>query len=136
MTQSHSASFQCLPDQVTPAAHWVEVKSASVGLSRNDPLRLALIAEELFANTLHHANVTSRSAVSFSVSRDGDEVRLDYREPGAFFNPLEADVPDTPDLNRWPIGGLGLRLIHNIPNRADYRRDGEVNHLSIWMAAG
>ncbi|WP_416896553.1 MAG: ATP-binding protein [Minwuia sp.] len=135
MTGRHSASFKCSADQVQPAALWVEETSSALGLPEKDSLRLALVAEEMFANSLHHANLTPGGEVNISLSREGDEVRLDYREPGAAFNPLSVEVAEAPELDRWPIGGLGLRLIHNVSSRADYEREGDFNRLSIWMEA-
>lgn len=133
MAQSQSASFAFDPLQVQQAAQWVETTSRDLGLEDSNPLRLALIAEELFANSLHHAEIEADAEISIAIARDGDQIRLDYVEPGALFNPLEIDVPEAPELDRWPIGGLGLRLIHRFSSRCSYTRDAGANRLSIWV---
>lgn len=133
MAQSQSASFAFEPQQVQQAAQWVETTSRDLGLSDSNPLRLALIAEELFANSLHHAEVEKGSEISIEIAMEGDQIRLDYVEPGKIFNPLEVEVPEAPELDRWPIGGLGLRLIHRFSARCGYTRDEGANRLSIWV---
>jgi anti-sigma regulatory factor (Ser/Thr protein kinase) len=133
MAQSQSASFAFDPQQVQQAAQWVENTSRGLGLADSNPLRLALIAEELFANSLHHADIKKDAEISFEIARDGDQIRLDYVEPGAIFNPLDVDVPEAPELDRWPIGGLGLRLIQRFSARCSYTRDPGANRLSIWV---
>jgi serine/threonine-protein kinase RsbW len=138
MAQSQSASFAFDPQQVQQAAQWVEDTSRTLGLEASNPLRLALIAEELFANSLHHAEMDEGAEISIEIAMEGDQIRLDYVEPGKIFNPLEVDVPEAPELDRWPIGGLGLRLIHRFSARCNYTRDAGANRLSIWVdkAAG
>ena len=131
--QSQSATFAFEPQQVHQAAEWVEHTSRDLGLGETDPLRLALIAEELFANSLHHANVASDARIAIEINLEGDQIRLDYIEPGEKFNPLQVDVPDAPDLDRWPIGWLDLRLIHRFSARTGYTRDEGANRLSIWI---
>lgn len=138
MPQSQSASFAFDPQQVQQAAQWVEATSRDLGLEAANPLRLALIAEELFANSLHHAQIDKGAEISIEIATDGNQIRLDYVEPGKLFNPLEVDVPEAPELDRWPIGGLGLRLIHRFSAKCNFTRDPGANRLSIWVdkAAG
>lgn len=133
MTQSQTASFAVEPQQVQPAAQWVENVARDLGLSGSDPMRLSVIAEELFANSLHHAEIEPGAEISLNLTRDGEHVRLDYVEPGQAFNPLEITVPETPNLESWPIGGLGLRLIHRFAERTGYERVGNANRLSVWL---
>lgn len=135
MPESHKASFTCDTAQVRPAALWVERASAELGLNRDDTRRLALILEELFANTLHHGAHRPGKEIAVRLAREDGAVRLEYRDPGEAFDPLSVEVPDAPDLDSWPIGGLGLRLIRRFAERADYRFEDGVNIVSVSLKA-
>lgn len=133
MTGRHHASFHCHPDQVRPAAQWVEETSAELGLRDGDRKRLALVLEELFANTLEHGRSRDGDAIEVRLDREDDNVRMDYRDPGAAFNPLEIDVSGPPDLENWPVGGMGLRLIQRLATRTAYSFENGVNVISLWL---
>jgi anti-sigma regulatory factor (Ser/Thr protein kinase) len=133
MTQGQSASFRCEVDQVQPAALWIQEQAAALGVSEQQGLRLALVLEEMFANTLHHGMPPADSRIDLSLCPDGGLIRLEYRDGAAAFDPFTIDIPDAPDLDSWPIGGLGLRLIRRVAERTGYERDGDTNRVTIWI---
>jgi serine/threonine-protein kinase RsbW len=61
-----------------------------------------------------------------------ESVRLEFRDAGAPFNPLDAPAPDlgTPPEER-KIGGLGLHLVRSLVDDASYCREGSVNVLVL-----
>jgi anti-sigma regulatory factor (Ser/Thr protein kinase) len=59
-------------------------------------------------------------------------IELEFEDRGREFNPLEIAEPDleTPIEDRQ-LGGLGIHLVKNMVDLAEYRRDGDRNILLL-----
>lgn len=57
---------------------------------------------------------------------------MEFEDRGREFNPLEIAEPDleTPIEDRQ-LGGLGIHLVKNMVDLAEYRRDGDRNILLL-----
>jgi len=133
MSDSQSVSFNCHLSQVKQAADWTEQTAEAAGLTGRAPLRLALIVEEMFANTIHHAGARFEDEISLKVEPARGGVCMTYRDNMEPFDPLSVKVPEAPDLEAWPIGGLGLRLIRNFSSQATYERADDQNVIRVWI---
>lgn len=94
-------------------------------------LRLQLIAEELFINTVDHGRPDpERSVVSLRLIRRQDEIVLHYEDSGLPFDPSSCPLPAaTPDLP----GGMGIRLIRGLTREVRYRREGDRNVVELFL---
>jgi len=59
-------------------------------------------------------------------------IEMEFEDRGREFNPLEIAEPDleTPIEDRQ-LGGLGIHLVKNMVDLAEYRRDGDRNILLL-----
>lgn len=91
-------------------------------LARDQCLKLNLLVEELFTNTVGHGHRGDSDApVWLKVESTPQDVRLVYEDTAPPFNPfaLFAPTPDT-TLSLRKIGGLGVLLTRELASNRDY----------------
>jgi len=102
---------------------FLEAFCAESGTPRPDCLRLNLVLEELFTNTVKHGHRGDCDApVWIGLSRTGDAVQVVYEDKAPPFNPyahLPEDPPDT-TLEMRKVGGLGVLLTKQLAASRDY----------------
>ena len=101
-------------------------------------LEVRLVAEEVLTNFVKYAHAaTEEGETALRLSASPESIRLEFRDEGAPFNPLDAPVPD---LNSRPeergIGGLGVLLVKTLADDATYTREGSVNILVLIKQIG
>ena len=92
------------------------------GVDRDHCLRLNLVVEELFTNTVRHGHRgDSDSPVWISVDSRPQAVHVTYEDTAPPFNPyaLFANAPDT-TLSLRRVGGLGVLLTRELASTRDY----------------
>ena len=92
------------------------------GIDREHCLRLNLVVEELFTNTVRHGHRGDSDApVWVSVDTGPTAVHVTYEDTAPPFNPyaLFASTPDT-TLSLRRIGGLGVLLTRELAASRDY----------------
>jgi len=106
---------------------------ARMAVADADCLRLQLLAEELFINTIEHGfRGPSSSTIRLVLGRDADGLTLHYEDEAPAFNPFAAS-PQT--ASEDSIGGLGLTLLHGISRTRHYRREAGRNIVDIGLQA-
>lgn len=102
---------------------FLEAFCASAGVAKDPCLRLNLVLEELFTNTVRHGHGGDSDApVWVSLVRKGKQVRLTYEDSAPPFNPyakLPSTSPDT-SLEMRKLGGLGVLLTREMAASRDY----------------
>jgi serine/threonine-protein kinase RsbW len=100
---------------------------------------LDLMLEEAFMNVCSHAypdGMPASVTVTYSVLAPG-ELSVEVADQGIEFNPLMAEPPDlTLNLERRPLGGLGIFLVKTLASSLTYRRDSGWNRLTFAISAG
>ena len=123
MNKFRVAQFIARLDQLRPMQAFLEAFCAETGMPRPDCLRLNLVLEELFTNTVKHGHRGDCDApVWIALSRAGDAVRVVYEDKAPPFNPyahLPEDPPDT-TLEMRKVGGLGVLLTKQLAASRDY----------------
>ena len=92
------------------------------GIGREHCLRINLVVEELFTNTVRHGHRGDSDApVWVNVTTGPAAVHLTYEDTAPPFNPyaLFASAPDT-TLSLRRIGGLGVLLTRELASTRDY----------------
>lgn len=110
-------------DQLRPMQAFLEAFCAECGMPRAACLRLNLVLEELFTNTVKHGyRGDSDAPIWVGVSRADNSVQLTYEDKAPPFNPyarLSDPVVDA-TLSMRKIGGLGVLLTRELAASRDY----------------
>jgi anti-sigma regulatory factor (Ser/Thr protein kinase) len=121
------------------AAAFVEEFCGRHGVGTEDTLRLTLIVEELFTNTVEHGHGGDCDApVRLALSAGPAELTLWYEDDAPAFDPRAgaeraADGLDTPAAGHR-VGGLGLVLVVRMAASVDYAREGGRNRLRVALS--
>ena len=116
----------------------VEEFCRALGLATRPALDVRLVAEEVLTNFVKYVQVpTEAHAIELRLSAPPESVRLEFRDGGAPFNPLDTPLPDlTSPPEKRGIGGLGVPLVKALVDDASYAREGAVNVLVLVKHVG
>ena len=108
------------------------------GLATQPALEMRLVAEEVLTNFVKYADArTDERVVELRLSASPESVRLEFRDAGAPFNPLDAPLPDlSGPPEKREVGGLGVHLVKSLVDDASYAREGAVNILVLIKHVG
>jgi anti-sigma regulatory factor (Ser/Thr protein kinase) len=112
---------------------------AAGDVPRKTCLRLTLVVEELFTNTIVHGHGRDTEApIHLGVDICDDSIALTYEDTAPPHDPFATvRVPDdTAAVEDRPIGGLGVWLIAAMAARIQYARVGGRNRISLVMPTG
>ena len=116
----------------------VEEFCRSRGLATETALEMRLVAEEVLTNCIKYAHAaTEEHVIALRLSASADSLRLEFRDGGVPFNPLDAPLPDLKSRpDERGIGGLGVLLVRALVDDATYVREGSVNILVLIKHVG
>jgi serine/threonine-protein kinase RsbW len=118
-----------------PLLAWLERTALALGASRDVTVKLLVIAEELFVNTLTHGG---GATVSLALERGGPCLHLRYEDQGPAYDPfttsetVSLDVP----VEERPVGGLGITLVKGFAQTTRYHRLANRNLIEVTMDLG
>jgi anti-sigma regulatory factor (Ser/Thr protein kinase) len=127
----HGLSITC-PNrlaEIGKAAQLIEAFGAAHGLSPEVVFNLNLALDEVVTNIISYAyDDEAEHQIEIRVSLDGDGVSVRVEDDGGAFNPLETPRPDVGlDIDRRPIGGLGVHIVRSLMDALEYRREDDRN---------
>jgi anti-sigma regulatory factor (Ser/Thr protein kinase) len=134
MANAPFARFPAKMDSMTEIRTLVEGACATAGIDREGCLRILLVVEELFTNTvLHGYRGESESPVWVALALGESGLTLHYEDAAPSHNPFGDFRPtETAVLvAQQTVGGLGLKLIRSLAKDATYSREGERNVTRI-----
>jgi serine/threonine-protein kinase RsbW len=130
--------FPARADALPRVSAFVERRCRQLGATRQAALRLILVAEELFINTVMHgfAGGDGRRQVTLTVRDAGAEIELVAEDGGPAFDPFHrVQAPAArPDPREAQIGGLGRALVAGISSRHAYERRGRRNCVTVAVS--
>jgi len=131
------AKLSALPDTASFVDGFCELH----GIGRADALRLTLIVEELFSNTVDHGYGGECDApIHIALSADSGAVALFYEDAAPPYDPLSplagvaANVAGA--IESRPIGKLGVHLIRELTDGARYLHEDARNRLWLRLRRG
>jgi anti-sigma regulatory factor (Ser/Thr protein kinase) len=127
-------------DQLNLVRSFLEAFCSDVGLQRTDCLRLNLVLEELFTNTVRHGHRGDCDApIWIGLERLAQGVRVVYEDKAPPFNPYAyTRLPEAPldtTVSMRKIGGLGVLLTKELAASRDYAYLFGRNRVRLMMAA-
>lgn len=104
---------------------FLERCAQQLGMSNDALLRLNLVAEELFVNSVRHGHGgDSESPVWIGLRRVGQMLELAFEDLAPPFNPYPCEAEATRKLEApledRPVGGLGVLLTRELSLSQDY----------------
>src|SRR3954447_8010564 len=112
---AHSAMFIAQRGELARIRAFVEDFCARTGFPREGGLRLNVVLEELFVNTVTHGHRGDKDApVWVTLDQRPPGVRVTYEDTAPPFNPLAYTV----EMGR--VGGLGVLLTRELATAREY----------------
>lgn len=97
---------------------------------------LNIAAEEILTNVIRHGGAGDKAA-QVRIEVLPDRVRIEVRDHGIAFNPLEHPPPDTGlALDERRPGGLGILLVRRIMDHTEYQRRDAMNCFTMIKNRG
>ena len=126
------ARFSALPETAAFARGFCDRH----GIEPDDALKLTLIIEELFTNTIEHGyRAESDAPIRITLESQDGAVTLLYEDSAPRYDTLASASaePSTPgeELDTRSIGGLGVHLIRELTSDARYAYEEGSNRL--WL---
>ena len=128
------ARMACLPEAIA----FVEAFCGEHGIARSDCLRLSLLLEELFTNTvLHGHRGDSDAPVRIVLAAGPSHLELSYEDSAPPFDPVDHHARSAIDLAAGvedrPIGQLGIALVIEMAERINYVREDGRNRVQLAL---
>lgn len=99
---------------------------------------LDLLIEEILVNVSRYSYPVGTPGpviITYSIPEPG-ELAVEVCDQGVEFDPLKLDPPDlTLDIERRPVGGLGIWLLKSFAKSLTYRREQGWNRLAFTISA-
>ena len=129
---SPARRFSARQAEFDSIAQFIDSECAS--LVQDERLRIILLVEELFANSVNHGyGGDSDKPVWVSVSVGQDTSRVIYEDCGQAYDPFAAvDASSTEaELEERRVGGQGIVLLKELSSGRTYERRGDRNVVQL-----
>ena len=123
MTLSRAAMFPARFGALARVNAFLEGFCREAAIGREQCLRINLVLEELFTNTVRHGHGSESDApVWVFLTRSASGLRLTYEDTAPPFNPYAQAGPDHADvpLEQRKVGGLGVLMTRELAIAWDY----------------
>jgi serine/threonine-protein kinase RsbW len=120
---SRTAMFQARMTGLAALRAFLEAFCAEAGVAQDHCLRMNLVLEELFTNTVRHGlRGDSDSPVWVTLSATPENLQLTYEDSAPPFNPYGRPPDASPDttVEMRKIGGLGVLLTRKLAVSREY----------------
>ncbi|HQZ46347.1 MAG TPA: ATP-binding protein [Usitatibacteraceae bacterium] len=120
------------------ARSFLEGFCAAAGIDRQPCLKLNLVVEELFLNTVKHGHRGGSDApVWITLTAVHGGIRMTYEDRAAPFNPFAAATREMLEAlaDSRREGGLGVLLAHGLTTESDYAYLFGRNRIRLALAA-
>jgi anti-sigma regulatory factor (Ser/Thr protein kinase) len=136
MTAHESRSFPARRDSLPRIERFLADVCGAAGLGREPRLRLTLLVEELFTNTVVHGHGGDSDApVWLECVVEAGRIALVYEDTAPPHDPFATVTPPEPGagVEERPVGGLGVLLVSAMARQVEYRRAGDRNRISLVL---
>ena len=114
-----------------------EAFGESVSADPEATIRVVLVLEELFTNTVAHGYPAgSEGPVWVSLGLAGSAIEITYEDAGPPFDPIGGAAAVSRPDEEQTLGGVGLALVRGLCASARYARDGDRNRVILTVATG
>ncbi len=102
-------------------------------IAKPDTRKVNVALDELLTNIASYAHPDGgEHDVEIGIELTDDRLTISIQDGGVPFNPFDAEPPDTTlSLEEREIGGLGIHLVPNLVDEADYERRLDKNVVTL-----
>ncbi len=113
---------------------FIEDYGLKAGLDGTSRQQVEVAADEILTNVIHYAYPEGGGEISVTCDIDpSGRVSVEIVDGGIPFNPLEAESPALPSrIEEQGIGGLGIFLAKSLVDEVHYRRENNLNILTLY----
>lgn len=119
----YAAVFPARREAFVRLRTFVDETCARAAVPRPDALRLMLLIEELFVNTVEHGHGGDSDApVRLALTVLPSAIAVEYEDTARPYDPFGAEPApaDGETIEERPVGGLGVRLIRTMADEVGY----------------
>lgn len=113
---------------------WIQDCLVQVGFDPSASRKIELASEEALVNIIRHGYKGNPGKIQIGVKAfPKSHVEITIKDQGPLFNPLEQDSTFNPSapIEERREGGLGILFIKSYMDEVLYRREGDVNILTL-----
>jgi len=117
----------------------IDIIAEEWNLKPKDALNINLVIEELITNTIFYGyNDKGEHEIAVDLSLEHDNLSIRIEDDGYEFNPLMVDNNDSivKPLEERQVGGLGILLVKNLTDKANYQRIDNRNIIILEKKLG
>lgn len=125
--------FPAKPESLEKIIEAISGFAETEGFPRDKIGEIELVMEEVLVNISNYAypECAGEVEIRFQLKKDASLI-LEILDHGIPFDPFSLSEPSiSPDLSDRKVGGLGVFFIREVADSIAYRRDGEVNVLTL-----
>ncbi len=132
LSQQEHFRLTARPEQLAAAMEWLEYSGSKLGLDSQLQLRLQLVLEELFLNTLQHGHGQACDGeIDLDLEVEQGLAWLVYTDHAPCFDPRQTPPPSPSPED----AGVGLALIQQLPASLDYQPLTPGNRIRLGFTA-
>jgi anti-sigma regulatory factor (Ser/Thr protein kinase) len=130
----HHGAFPATMDAFPRVDALIAQVCAEAAFGREDCLRLTLVVEELFTNTVTHG-LRDGGTIELVLDALPGRIAVIYEDTGPEFDPFAVREPSeaAAGVEDRPVGGLGLVLVGRLGRNVEYSHADGRNRISLVM---
>jgi anti-sigma regulatory factor (Ser/Thr protein kinase) len=114
-----------------------EAFGQTAGAGHEATIRVVLVLEELFTNTVAHGYPPGgEGRVWVALALTGNAIEITYEDAAPPFDPFGAPAGAARSVAERPVGGVGLALVRGLSATRRYARVGDRNRVVLTVALG
>ena len=132
----HARTFPARTSALPEVAVFTAEACGAAGLGRDACLRLTLLLEELFTNTVVHGHGGEGEApVTIAFDVGPGRIALVYEDTAPPHDPFAAMAPpdEATSVEDRLVGGLGVLLVASMATDVEYRRADGKNRIALTI---
>ena len=132
MNAALSLQLSATLDNISRLHEELEAFAAQQNWTSKLEFEVKLVIEELFTNVVNFGDCPGETVQIDFVSEPG-RLTIEMADSGRPFDPLveSPDADTESSVEDRAIGGLGVHLVLTMMDEASYRRDGNLNRLTL-----
>ncbi len=139
MASTPHRRFAARMNSLAEVRAYIDGVCATAGIERKECLKMQLIVEELFTNSVTHGyGGDSDSPVWIALEPCVTGLTLSYQDEAPPHDPLSSYRPmkTTVLIAEQPVGGLGIKLVRKLATDLSYHRDQNRNCIHLNFTVG